>query len=388
MAAPTWATDPLGKALQLIGYHPTHSARLFNRSLRDAKPQTDNEVAITTDWLAPDPTMTWAQVNDGSGLPSTPFFALLSGGATLATIDEWDIANEPLDGLGAPTAVKPAVATGFAYWTDFGGATPIAEPDWGTLENQKTYVGAAAGKWAADTVTALGDEVVPAYDDWAGDTVTALGDKVYPTTPDGYYYECTARAGDFKTHATTEPDWPGVVGETVVDDQVTWTCMQPLIAVCTDRSGDFKTHATTEPTWPVVGETVVDDQVTWTMRKIEWNSFIPVATEVVKVTEVDTNTLTVERMARGLPLHGTGTMTQTSPKRMGLFVTGADLTPLGKQITIAAVSDETPAHTPDDDGATLGNLLYKYCGLSKSVGKRVYDMATKSEYSLTITVEE
>lgn len=388
MAAPTWATDPLGKALQLIGYHPTHAARLFNRSLRDVKPQTDNAVALTSDWLPPDATQTWAEVDDGSGLPTAPFFALLSGGATFDTIDEWDIADEPLSGLDAPIAVQPSVSTGFAYWTDAGGATPIAEPDWGTVEGEKTFVGAAADKWAADTVTAVGDEVVPAYDDWAPDTVTTLGTKVYPTTPDGYFYECTARAGDFKTHGATEPVWPGVVGATVVDDQVTWTCRQPLVAVCTARDGDFKTHAATEPTWPAVGETVVDDQVTWKVRKIEWTAFIPAESELVKVTDVTDETLTIERIARGLPLHGTGTMVQPGPKQMGLFVSGAELTPLGIQVTIAAAEDETPAHTPDDDGATLGNLLYKYCGLSKSVGKRVYAAATKADYSLTITVED
>lgn len=61
---------------------------------------------------------------------------------------------------------------------------------------------------------------------WAADTVTALNYVVQPTTPGAtkLLYRCTARAGDYKTDAATEPTWPTAVGETVVDDQVTWTC--------------------------------------------------------------------------------------------------------------------------------------------------------------------
>jgi len=61
---------------------------------------------------------------------------------------------------------------------------------------------------------------------WTADTVKALGDFVVPTAglENGFRYECTARSGDFKTHATTEPTWPIVEGATVVDDAVTWTC--------------------------------------------------------------------------------------------------------------------------------------------------------------------
>jgi len=53
-----------------------------------------------------------------------------------------------------------------------------------------------------------------------------VGDIVVPPAgkENGFRYECTAAAGDKKTHATTEPTWPTTEGETVVDDQVTWTC--------------------------------------------------------------------------------------------------------------------------------------------------------------------
>jgi len=62
---------------------------------------------------------------------------------------------------------------------------------------------------------------------WVADTATTLGDVVVPTAglENGFRYEATAVAGDTKTHATTEPTWPTTVGDTVVDDQVTWTCI-------------------------------------------------------------------------------------------------------------------------------------------------------------------
>jgi hypothetical protein len=61
---------------------------------------------------------------------------------------------------------------------------------------------------------------------WTADTVEAVGNVVVPTAglENGCRYECTAIAGDYKTHATTEPTWPVTDGATVVDDAVTWTC--------------------------------------------------------------------------------------------------------------------------------------------------------------------
>jgi hypothetical protein len=58
---------------------------------------------------------------------------------------------------------------------------------------------------------------------WAADTITAVGYSCRKVVADGYIYRCIAIAGDFKTHATTEPNWASIsVGQTIVDDQVTW----------------------------------------------------------------------------------------------------------------------------------------------------------------------
>ena len=54
---------------------------------------------------------------------------------------------------------------------------------------------------------------------WLLNNAYAGGSKVYPTTPNGYIY--TGTAG---TSGGTEPTWPTVVGSTIVDSGVTWTC--------------------------------------------------------------------------------------------------------------------------------------------------------------------
>lgn len=56
---------------------------------------------------------------------------------------------------------------------------------------------------------------------WAASTAQAVGAIVRPTTGNGYVYRATA-AG---TSAASEPTWPTVIGATVVDSGVTWTCV-------------------------------------------------------------------------------------------------------------------------------------------------------------------
>ena len=59
---------------------------------------------------------------------------------------------------------------------------------------------------------------------WAADTVIDLNEVRKPTVFNGFEYECTARADDFKTGAV-EPVWGIVVGATTDDDtNITWTC--------------------------------------------------------------------------------------------------------------------------------------------------------------------
>jgi len=58
------------------------------------------------------------------------------------------------------------------------------------------------------------------YATWAAGTAYALGAFVVPTTHNNRIYEATV-AG---TSGTTEPVWPTIVGNTIADNTVTWTC--------------------------------------------------------------------------------------------------------------------------------------------------------------------
>lgn len=57
---------------------------------------------------------------------------------------------------------------------------------------------------------------------WATNTAYVADWYVRPTTGNGYVYHCTV-AGT--SHASTEPTWPTVIGATVTDNTVTWTCI-------------------------------------------------------------------------------------------------------------------------------------------------------------------
>lgn len=56
---------------------------------------------------------------------------------------------------------------------------------------------------------------------WAAETEYVFEQLVEPTTPNGFYY----RAGGIGTSDTVEPTWPTTIGNTVVDGEVTWTCV-------------------------------------------------------------------------------------------------------------------------------------------------------------------
>lgn len=55
---------------------------------------------------------------------------------------------------------------------------------------------------------------------WERETLYAQTDRRRPSASTGYEYECTT-AGQ---SGRKEPVWPKVVGETVTDGSVTWTC--------------------------------------------------------------------------------------------------------------------------------------------------------------------
>jgi len=61
---------------------------------------------------------------------------------------------------------------------------------------------------------------------WSAETTQASGDIVRSTDENGLAYQA---GGAGATHADTEPTWPTTIGDTVVDNAVTWTCIGPAL---------------------------------------------------------------------------------------------------------------------------------------------------------------
>lgn len=95
---------------------------------------------------------------------------------------------------------------------------------------------------ACDELCVLSAEPATYYEakdpiEWTATQAKSLGDAVRPTTRNGFVYENTSGSG---TTSGSEPTWPTTPGNTVVDNDITWTCRvnYALANVAVD-SGDF-----------------------------------------------------------------------------------------------------------------------------------------------------
>lgn len=152
-------------------------------------------------------------------------------------------------------------------------------------ETEKLFFCDGTNGFVTDGTTST--QVPQSLSDWTADTITAVGNRRVPVTKNGFYYEAIFVTGDTKTHATTEPVWPTVIGDQIVDDLVTWAChgyyglayatwstpRTPVVnaqIVPTISNGYFYectvsgAVGATEPSWPVtIGNSVVDGGATW-----------------------------------------------------------------------------------------------------------------------------
>lgn len=84
------------------------------------------------------------------------------------------------------------------------------------------------------TLSRMYGDGINTWTDWAASTAVALNETRLPTTKNGYKYTATV-AG---TTAGSEPTWPTVIGNTVVDNTVTWTCVSKTPEVEFDDAVD------------------------------------------------------------------------------------------------------------------------------------------------------
>lgn len=98
---------------------------------------------------------------------------------------------------------------------------------------------------------------------WSAGALVSPMEVVYPRLYNGYCY--TASITTAGRTGASEPVWPTVVGNTVVDGEVTWIC----VAMTTLTWQTFNLHqiGLGEPAWPTtVGATVANGTVTMTTR--------------------------------------------------------------------------------------------------------------------------
>ncbi len=104
------------------------------------------------------------------------------------------------------------------------GSTPADEND------QVLYLGSTTASRRARATSDPGTdpiEVTPAYavTAWSGGLSVSADDIVMPTSNNGYKYQAQNSG---TTHASTEPTWPTTIGQTVVDNGITWECIDDL----------------------------------------------------------------------------------------------------------------------------------------------------------------
>jgi len=85
---------------------------------------------------------------------------------------------------------------------------------------------------------------------WIASTVAAVGNIVRPITTNGYLFLCVAVTSDDQTGGS-EPTWPSVQGQTVVDNHVTWSCLGESITIWSSASPTWSTATFTATNYAI-----------------------------------------------------------------------------------------------------------------------------------------
>jgi hypothetical protein len=123
--------------------------------------------------------------------------------------------NYPSDSIKcALLSSVPSLSGSAVHWSD-------------VSANEITGTGYTAGGQALTSKTHTITEASAWGTTWAATTAHAVGDVVVPTSSNGFMYVCVT-AG---TTGSSAPTWPTVVGQTVTDGSVTWSCLAESICV-------------------------------------------------------------------------------------------------------------------------------------------------------------
>ncbi|MGA0588094.1 hypothetical protein ACO2Q2_13335 [Dyella sp. KRB-257] len=164
------------------------------------------------------------------------------------------LTNNGTDDLGAQTNI---------IWVD-GTGTPVGTASLGNL------IYGTGGFWTASTCSDRVPDGATGFKVGLGVNTGSHGGSVafdhvyvsyvYAGPPLGIAYKAVQAASG--KSGSTEPAWPGVLGETVVDNQVTWEAVVATRLVW--KASPIMTSGATEPTWPTAtGASVRDGTIDW-----------------------------------------------------------------------------------------------------------------------------
>jgi len=161
------------------------------------------------------------------------------------------------------------------------GATPVF-----TTDGEKLFFCDGLNGYTIDSSGTV-ESVEKARQWWVTGTQYELGDTVIPRTHAGtiYYYTVSAISG-LRKSGSIEPTWSTTIGNTVVDNDITWTCtalydggkkwrsstahtVGDIVVPTTENALWYKcvdagTTGGSEPTWPLtIGDTVTDNGIVW-----------------------------------------------------------------------------------------------------------------------------
>lgn len=179
--------------------------------------------------------------------------------------------NASLVALTAEALPLDPTPVGGVVTVDAAGVTGLACVDWRPLE----VVGiapAGAAYWTAECVAAYGDSA------FFADDVTFLYANQEQANP--YNFRAVQAAAGFS--GETEPDWPTTLGNTVIDNEVTWEAIAANFIVW--EAQRILVSDDTEPTWPTdVNGSVIDNTIAWVLDPLRvQDSKVPQSSIVLK----------------------------------------------------------------------------------------------------------
>jgi hypothetical protein len=185
---------------------------------------TSVKVGLLTSAYTPnrDTNVFWSDVNGSEvAVVSTTLASSASAGATsVSSTASVAVGNAITVGSGATqeSHLTTAVSGSGPYTLTLADTLVNAQASGATLTSSTGYTANGVALTSpTNTYTAANSWSTQ----WAASTAYATAAVVRPTTGNGYLYRATA-AG---TSGSSAPTWPTVIGATVVDSGVTWTCI-------------------------------------------------------------------------------------------------------------------------------------------------------------------